>query len=342
MRRKIVNSMLLSALALAWPATATAQIVESVGSRALGMGGAFVAVADDSTANWWNPGALATGPFVDGAVGLARTESRGPLPVSRDAPAWLTVTTPALGFGYYRLRITDIEPAGPTGEAPGNRESGRTGKAVRALEASQYGVTVGQTLWSGVHVGSTLKVMRGTVRHAVGSDALGTPDLLDLARSLTGGDVQTRFDLDVGVMAVAGPLRLGGLVRNLRQVTFGSEAAADGAPMRLSRQVRVGVALDASMFGEMPLIVSLDVDAATYATSLGDRRVAAVGIERWLFARRLGLRGGARVNQVGHRERSGTAGASVALKPGMLVEGHLVAGGSADERGWGVGARVTF
>ena len=34
---------------------ASAQIVESVGHRALGMGGAFVAVADDSTATWWNP-----------------------------------------------------------------------------------------------------------------------------------------------------------------------------------------------------------------------------------------------------------------------------------------------
>lgn len=342
MRRKIVNAMLLSALALAWPANATAQLVESVGSRALGMGGAFVAVADDSSAIWWNPGALATGPFVDAAVGIARAEARGPLPVSREAPLWLTLTMPAAGFGYYRLRITDIEPAGPTGEAPGNRESGRTGKAVRALEASQYGVTVGQTVWSGVHVGSTLKVIRGTVRHAVGSDALSTPDLVELARSLTGGDARTRFDLDVGVMAVAGPLRVGGLVRNLRQASFGSDAVTEGVPMRLSRQVRVGVAVDASTFGEMPLIVSLDVDAAAYATSLGDRRVAAVGVERWLFARRLGLRAGARVNQVGRRERSGTAGASVALKPGMLVEGHLVAGGSADERGWGVGARVTF
>ncbi len=333
---------MLLAVAVAWPASTSAQIVESVGTRALGMGGAFVAVADDSSAGWWNPGALATGPFVDAALGAARTDARGPLPVSRDRPLWFTVTTPALGFGYYRLRITDIEPAGPTGSAAGNRESGRTGKAVRALEASQYGVTVGQTLWSGVHVGSTLKFMSGTVRHARGGDDLGTSDLLELGRSLTGGDAQGRFDLDVGVMAVAGPIRVGGLVRNLRQVEFGSDDAAGGAPMRLSRQVRVGVALDASTFGEMPLIVSLDVDAAAYATSLGDRRVVAAGAERWWFGRRLGVRAGARVNQVGRRERSGTAGASLAVKSGMYVEGHLVAGGSADERGWGVGARVTF
>jgi hypothetical protein len=335
--------MLLSGLAvLAWPMAATAQIAESVGTRALGMGGAFVAVADDSSAGWWNPGALATGPFVDVAAGGARTDARGSVPVSREQPLWLTVTTPAAGFGYYRLRITDIEPVGPTGSAAGNRESGRTGQAVRALEAAQYGITIGQTLWSGVHVGSTLKVMRGTVRYAQGGDELGRSDLLELGQSLTGGDAQTRFDLDVGVMAVAGPLRLGGLVRNLRQATFGPDDAADGAPMRLSRQVRVGVAVDASAFGEMPLIVSLDVDAAAYATSLGDRRVVAAGVERWFLGRRVGVRAGARMNQVGRRERSGTAGASVAVKSGMFVEGHLVAGGSADERGWGLGARVTF
>lgn len=334
--------MLLLAIALSGPTGAAAQVVEAVGTRALGMGGAFVAVADDSSAGWWNPGALATGPFVDAALGAARTDARGPLPVNQARPMWLTVTTPALGFGYYRLRITDIEPASPTGSTAANRESGRTGKAVRAFEASQYGITVGQTLWSGVHVGSTLKFMRGTVRHARGGDDLGTSELLEFGQSLAGGDAENRFDLDLGVMAVAGPVRLGGLVRNLRQATFGTDDASGGAPMRLSRQVRVGVAVDASKLGEMPLVVSLDVDAATYRTSLGDRRVVAAGAERWWFGRRLGLRAGARLNQVGRRERAGTAGVSLALKSGMYVEGHLVAGGTVDERGWGAGARVTF
>ncbi len=31
-----------------------AQVFEAVGVRALGMGGAFVAVVDDATANYWN------------------------------------------------------------------------------------------------------------------------------------------------------------------------------------------------------------------------------------------------------------------------------------------------
>src|SRR5258705_3280193 len=60
----------VSALLLAGVASVcSAQIVESVGNRALGMGGAFVAVATDSSATWWNPAGLATGPFADVAVG---------------------------------------------------------------------------------------------------------------------------------------------------------------------------------------------------------------------------------------------------------------------------------
>ncbi|MEO6223141.1 MAG: hypothetical protein ABIP90_07805, partial [Vicinamibacterales bacterium] len=34
---------------------------EVIGSRALGMGGAFVAVADDPSAVFWNPAGLASG-----------------------------------------------------------------------------------------------------------------------------------------------------------------------------------------------------------------------------------------------------------------------------------------
>ena len=51
--------------ALARPVSA--QIYETVGIRAQGMAGAFVAVADDSTATWWNPAGLATGAYFSGS-----------------------------------------------------------------------------------------------------------------------------------------------------------------------------------------------------------------------------------------------------------------------------------
>src|SRR5688500_12796217 len=55
---------------------ASAQTFETAGARALGMGGAFVAVADDVTAIWWNPAGLATGGFFGLAVELHKFEQR--------------------------------------------------------------------------------------------------------------------------------------------------------------------------------------------------------------------------------------------------------------------------
>jgi hypothetical protein len=51
--------MVLSALALANGVGAFSAFKSGIGARALGMGGAFVAVADDATAVMWNPAGLA-------------------------------------------------------------------------------------------------------------------------------------------------------------------------------------------------------------------------------------------------------------------------------------------
>jgi len=73
MRR--LSSCVSVLLCLLGPTLASAQIIETVGERALGMGGAFVAVADDSSGTWWNPAALATGPFVDLSAAWAAPNS---------------------------------------------------------------------------------------------------------------------------------------------------------------------------------------------------------------------------------------------------------------------------
>src|SRR5688572_25969132 len=145
--------------------SARAQIVESVGSRALGMGGAFVAVASDSSATWWNPAGIAAGPFVDIAWARSVTERPETLPASRDRATWFAVATPPAAFSYYRLRITDIQPFNPTADPPESREDRRAGVPVRSLSASQLGVTVVRTLLPGVHTATTLKYVRGTLRH---------------------------------------------------------------------------------------------------------------------------------------------------------------------------------
>jgi hypothetical protein len=57
---------------------------------------------------------------------------------------------------------------------------------------------------------------------------------------------------------------------------------------------------------------------------------------------RLGLRGGVRRSTIGDARAAVAAGISAGLKPGMLVEAHVVRGRDDDERSWSVGVRMTF
>jgi len=323
---------------------AGAQAIETVGERALGMGGAFVAVADDSSATWWNPAGQAAGPFLDLSATWARTDWRlGGEPVAQGRVTGMSLSTPPLGVSYYRFRITDIQPTGPIGTPAGGREDGRVG-VVRSLRLHDLGLTLLTSVFTGVHVGTTLKFLHGSVEHTTGGIQLAPEALLDLGDDATGAGSQWQFDADVGVLAVTGPFRVGGIVRNLRAAGFDDRSDDDLAALRLPRQARIGVAYDGALrrTKASPWVASADVDVVRYTTGTGDRRVIAAGLERWLFGERLGIRGGGRFNQVGHKERSATAGVSAAIRPGVFVEAHAVAGGSNDERGWGVAARVSF
>ena len=321
-------------------ADSSAQIVESVGNRALGMGGAYVAVAADSTATWWNPGGLATGPYSDISLGRAIVDLDKDETSSarRDRVSWLAATAPVVGFSYYRLRITDIRGFGPTGQPSVNRQDTRTGVSMRSLAARQFGLTVVQSLLPGMHAGATLKYVRGTVRVGTDDGSRSGSDLLDAGEELEGGNARNRFDLDAGLMVVAGPMRLGAVMRNIRKPNFGT----DVTPFVLPRQARIGAAIDTEQVGGPPFIVAIDADVLTYATGTGDRRVVALGAERWLWTKRIAVRGGARFNTVGAKERAATAGTSVALRNGFYLEGYFVHGGSEAERGWGLGTRVSF
>jgi hypothetical protein len=164
---------------------------------------------------------------------------------------------------------------------------------------------------------------------------------------LNGGDTESRFDMDVGVLAVAGAVRLGARMRNVLEPEFpphraGAAGAPEFAAMRLPRQTRLGVAFDSEAATGVPLMVALDADVQRYSTALGPRRVVALGAEQWFLARRLGVRAGGRMNTIGARERSATAGASAAVRSGLFIDGHVVRGGSAEEKGWGLAARVSF
>lgn len=314
------------------PSPAGAQVVEAVGGRALGMAGAFVALADDSTATWWNPAGLTAGPILDLGLGWASADINGGFPAREGQGSWFSVGVLPFGISYYRLQITNI----PTAPDSAGREDGGAIVPVRSLSASQLGGTVAHTLIGGLQVGTTLKYVRasGLAGEMVAPASAGPPQVLEQAASLDGGEAEGAFDFDVGVLMFQGPVRIGGVVRNVL------EPVLSGVTM--SRMVRVGAAYEAVRVVKVPLTLSADVDLMDYGTTSGDRQVVAIGGEGWTSGRRLGIRAGARFNLVGAQEHVVTTGVSVAIWTGLYVDGHLAYGGASDEGGWGVAARASF
>lgn len=315
-----------------------AQTIETVGPRSLGMGGAFVAVANDSSAVWWNPGGLGAGPFLDVSLSRGASDRSDRMPAGRARASGFALTTPPFGVSYYRFRASDVRPAVPTAAAGGDRQDQRVGLHVRSITASQLGVTLVQTLLPGIHAGTTLKYVRGAFSSLHDNSGMDVSRLLDQAGRLEGGG--GAFDLDAGVFAGVGAVSVGVVIRNVRETEL---VASGGAGLaRLPRQVRGGVAFDGSRTGGAPLTLAADVDLRAYDTLGGARRVVALGAEHWVAGRRLGLRAGTRFNTAGGGERVATAGLTARIGPGVLVDGYVVGGRAEDARGWGLAARVSF
>jgi hypothetical protein len=295
----------LLASAIAFPSVAFAQRFDDVGVRAQGMAGAFVAVADDASATWWNPAGLATGlTFVDFSAEVMEGGGKG-----------VALGFPSLGLSYYRLKISQIQPSGSTGLLPSGRQDiGAAGSGLPSVDVglSQFGATVGQSLSRHVVVATTVKLVSGL------SD--------------------TQADLDVGAMAAFGVIRLGITMRDVRGLTLGSGSTA----LARGRRTRAGAALIAPARGVFDrLVLAVDVDVMAATTNGREEREVAGGMEAWWAGRRLGVRGGAGMDAVTGRS-FGAFGVSVVPYPRLNLEGAVTRGVDSMRDRWSLGARVTF
>ena len=137
-RVPMVTGFLL--VVLFWPLGALAQAIETAGSRGPGMGGAFVAVATDSSATWWNPAGIAAGPFLDMSLHWNAMRTGGDTaPASRTHISAFSFATPPAGVSYYRFRVTDIVSDGTTATGEGGRQSKGTGVAIRSIPRASSG-----------------------------------------------------------------------------------------------------------------------------------------------------------------------------------------------------------
>ena len=332
-----------AALAVLFASPARAQIYETVGTRAQGMGGAFVAVADDATATWWNPACLANAYF---STVYERSSTTEPATMAPAGPAWrgdtsaFAISFPALGLSYYRLRISEIVPRTPTqaGQPAGQEDPGAEGVVLRSLATRQFGVTVGQSLGAHLIVASTFKL----VRAGLTTTTDGSPgDSLDHAANLD-VPLETSGALDIGAMAVIENVRLGVSVKNVNEPTF------DNGSNRfvLARQARVGLAFSTAALSTGlrdtvdSLTVAIDADLTKTATAFGDARHVAAGVEVSLLGRHLALRGGASTNTVGDAGRSASAGLSIALQSGVYLDAAATFGSDQSRKGWAIGLRL--
>ena len=288
-----------------------------VGTRASGMAGAYVGVADDATAVYWNPAGIATGALVSVVIGGGgQTVARGAQleEGKQDTAAVVAISATALGFAYYRLGTYGRSTAEPVVSIPPSREEVR--RSVQGISTSTVGVSLVQSLGQFVVVGLTPKFMSGSSDGASGN----------------------AFDADAGVMVAINHVRLGLVARNLTTPSF---TVGGGEEVELDREVRIGGAWGSGWTGIARVIASVDGDLTSRPTPSGDRRDVAAGVESWWMGQRLGVRGGARRSTLGDARAAYAAGISAGFSPGLLLEAHVVRGHAA-EHSWSVGARMLF
>lgn len=149
------------------PSGLSAQSFDVTGTRANGMGGAFVGVADDATALYWNPAGLASGSYfslaldASGKPAVPDTGPRG----GEQSSFFLGLTTPALGLTYYRLQQVVARPSAhlvPIGQGSSNRDLEGAAEVRRSsLTTHHAGVTLVQSVLPSIAVGATLKLVSG-------------------------------------------------------------------------------------------------------------------------------------------------------------------------------------
>ena len=312
---------------------ASAQTFEAVGIRAQGMAGAFVAVADDASAVYWNPGAMATvgifsavGEWSDGDVARAGFDAEGravdgAMALQQQSGGLIAVGVPPLGVAYYRLRST-----GFAGSLAADHPAGRGA----VLTTDNVAVNLLQSLAEGLHVGASVRLVHGSAASGFvsGGDA---GSLADAARDLAAHG-SWDVDVDAGVLFARGSWRAGLTGRNLAEATFVTPESED---LSLDRQVRIG----AAFLPRAGTTLAIDADLMRTAAATGDVRRLAVGLEQ-VVAPRLTLRGGLHVNTLDEARPAAAFGASVAIRSSLWVEVQGTIGGHDAERRWGVGLRM--
>ena len=250
-----------------------------VGARPMAMGGAFIGVADDASATYWNPAGLdqkvterdsAMGQTLDELDGVGFTYT--PTLYNRDEinyDDFVAITTPLkfrdydlgnLGFSYVNSGFEaeadfPADPPWPAGTEYFDRDE------------SWFWLSYGKNIFGGFSVGANLRYQ-----------SIEDEDVYDFpgVGSLTFSDDDSLFALDVGLLYKIGRFSAGVLYQNVNE----PEVELWGVKGTYVRNLRPGVAFRP----DDDTVIALDIyDAAreTEDDAISVAQDIRVGLERW-------------------------------------------------------------
>lgn len=276
-------------------ASSTATPPAIYGARAMGMGGAFTAVADDATAMYWNPSAVGS-KLISGnaAVGLSGIANLEALKALMD-PAQLMDLEGPHGVGGTMLLGVNFGSIGLVGIMDGDASVVREGHSVEGeanlrvsngIGAARDVITWGNGLFG---------VRAGLVARAIKAERT-TLKVEPIVGQTEENQTGKGYAIDLGMQVrVTDIFTAGGSVRNaIGELTWDDEKES------LTTEYRLGVAVQPPLLG---LTVAADIAVP------GELRY---GVEKTLFFGGLRLRAGQIRNDVGTWT---TAGAGLALGP---------------------------
>ena len=370
-----------AALLVGWATAAAAQSFEGVGTRAAGMGGAFVAVADDASASYWNPAGFASGNYF--TIILDRTTSKSdpavPEGARKGSGLLFAMGMPAVGLSYYQLRSTVLAGLKVSATGAAGLKASTTGAAgLKASTTGAAGLKASTTGAGGLKVRTTGSPTDGlpASRKAAGA---GQVRLDTLVTHHTGATLlqSIRTGLAVGAtLKLVRGIASSDVVPDGEREALLSDASELGGKGSTRFDTDIGVMASGSLLkagltirnltspefgtrdgGKLTLrrqaragfavvlvegwMIDADLDLNRTSGALGTVRNFAAGTEGRL-SRKAFVRGGLRVNTTGPSQPSVAAGASYMVAGSVLVDAQVTGGTARADRGWGISARFVY
>ena len=241
MRRQFFTGFVLAA-ATAWATTASAQTAALSLSipptgRANGMGQAYVAIADDATATWWNPGGMAFLDKKEASLTYAKLVPDLADDVFIMFPAY---TTPVKTWGTFGASIVYLSYGTSTATSSTGEDLG-TFTSYEIAPTISYGTKV----MEGLGIGGSFKYVRVSL----------APEIAGLPGAGQGSTVA--FDIGALYKVPGDMVNVGLAIQNLGpSISF----IADDRSDPIYRNAKVGVAVNAYKKNEFSALITGDVN----------------------------------------------------------------------------------